>query len=295
VTSRAVAIAGVLLTACVSDLGNPTFIDETRVLAARAEVTGMPGVAWPVPGEEIRVEIVVVDEVAPRPIGFRMEACVESDPRIGASDCEAPPFAEEAREVPDVEDPAIALIAPDADRVLVRGVVCAGSAPAGLDGCRDARARPIRFRYSIHVVRGDEERNRNPQLAEARFGDEAWPASPLPLPVPGTPCDASVMAVARAGGEPIELSVAVTPESTESFLTPDEEPEVEVLQVSHHATAGALDQAFSFITSPEQLSQVRWTPPGEVAEAGVLVGLWHVVLDHRGGTWVVERWACVTR
>lgn len=290
-----------LVLGCVDDLGSPTEIESNRVLAAVAEVNGMPGVAWPAPGEEIAVRIVVVDERAPRAIGYRLIACAESEPRTGASECVGEPFAEAVRDAPSVDDPVIAFVAPALEtlepmgRVLVRGVVCVESAAADTARCADPEAFASRLRYSVQVVAPGAPRNHNPSLDALEIDGAPWPETPLPDP--GVPCDATDMPTVRAGSDPVPISFGAAPGSLEPRETAGDEPATETLQISHHATAAELDQAFSFITEPEGRGEVRFTPPepDDVPEAGEIVRMWLVALDQRGGTGVTERSLCLVR
>ena len=283
------AVWMVLLAGCVDDLGSPTEIEDNRVLAARAVIEGMPEVAWAAPGESARVELLVVDEGAPRAIGLHLEACVEEDARVGASDCAAAPFATAVREVPDVADPAIEFVAPDIDGlVLVRGVVCVGSAAIGRERCADPSARATLVRYSLRVVPAGAPRNHHPSLSDVALDGRPFPETTVPDPTAG--CDGSELPIVRAGAPELPITFG----AAEGALEMTGEA-TETLQVSHHATAGELAQAFTFLDSEMPRGEVRWTPPGpeDASAAGEIVRVWLIALDGRGGTGVSERALCL--
>jgi hypothetical protein len=262
------------------------------VLAARAMIAGMPDVAWAAPSEEARVELLVVDEGAPRAIGFLLEACVESDARVGASDCAAPAFAAATREVPDVADPAIDFVAPDIDGlVLVRGVVCVGSAAIDRERC-DPDARATLVRYSLRVVPAGVPRNHHPSLRDVALDGRAFPETTVPDPNAG--CDGTELPIVRAGAPALPITFVAGDGALEGFDS-GEGAHVETLQVSHHATAGELDQAFTFLDAASPRGEVRWTPPTpeDASVDGEIVRFWLIALDGRGGTGVSERALCL--
>ncbi len=258
------AASVLLLAGCVADLGSPTLVDDTRVLAVRAEVEGHPDRASPAPGESVRLTFLVAHETAPRPVGFHLVASAAGEP-----------FAETASE-PTTAPPSFDLVAPAAPELTVRGIFCPDAAADGPDGCAGSAALATRVRYSLAVT--DTDPNRNPTLADVRLGDADWPEAPLPNA--GSPCDAGTgLPTVQAGGGPTPLSFTAGP------FDPDEE-----LQVSHHATAGDLSPTFSFLSPGAERGEARWAPPDD--RIGV-VRFWLVALDRRGGTGWVERAACV--
>ena len=283
----------VFLAGCVDDLGSPTEIEDNRVLAARAVIAGMPDVAWAAPGEEVRVELLVVDEGAARPIGFHLEACVESDARVGASECTGAPLATAIRETPDIADPAIDFVAPDVDgNVLVRGIVCASAAAIGSTRCADPGARATLVRYSLRVVPAGEPRNHHPGLRDIALDGRAFPETPISDPSAG--CDGTELPIVRAGAPAVPITFVASDEALEAFDSADGAI-VETLQVSHHATAGELDQAFTFLDAERPRGEVEWTPPGpdDAPASGEIVRFWLIALDGRGGTGVSERALCL--
>lgn len=288
-STLAVLLAGA---GCIADLASPSLIEDTRVLAARAEVDGMPGVTWPAPGETLRVRFLVAHEAAPRPVGWHLLACAEADVRTGNPVCAAPPFAEHVQAEPTLEAPAVELVAPPlaelapTGRILLHGIFCVDGAPAGPDDCVASEGHPTRILYSIRVVEPGAPRNRAPTLDDLRVDGDPWPDAPLPEP--GAPCADDGLLRVAPGAAPLTLSLGAAPDSFE---------EAEEIQVSHHATAGELDATFSFLDAPGDRARVRWTPPGgeDVPDAGRIVRFWHVGLDRRGGTHWVSRALCLIR
>jgi hypothetical protein len=103
----------VALAACTDDVPLGSNIERTRVLAVRAWPVADPTRAWPRPGEESRLSLVVASPAETPALAWRLELC--------AATC----TTHEGVGVPE-----ISFVAPDAERLLVTGTVSPEGEPA---------------------------------------------------------------------------------------------------------------------------------------------------------------------
>jgi hypothetical protein len=87
------------------------------------------------------------------------------------------------------------------------------------------------------------------------------------------------------------------PESTRDRVERDNPaaPDRESLLISHFASGGDLERAFSPVQpeTPEIAADIAWTAPAVSDAEGELVRFWFVVRDLRGGSDFAERALCV--
>lgn len=295
--SRALTLTLLLTSGCIEDLGSRTVVDGPRVLAARTEVDGAAvGAASAVSGETVRVRFRIVDDDSEPATTFHLVACAETDPRGGTSECAAPPFAEARRLEPTADDPVLELEVPaltavePSGRVLVRGVFCIDGAPARATECRGENASSLRVRHTVDVVAPGVPRNHHPELDALELAGMPWPATAVPDL--DAPCADGDLPAVRAADGAVVLSLQAAPGSFEALPGGGGTEEI---QVSHQATGGELDRAFSFLLAPSDLAEVEWTPPepSDLPEGGRIVRFWHVATDGRGGSDWIEAALCV--
>lgn len=286
--------------ACDDPLKPLELVQDLRVLAARVEVDGEPERAAPLPGEGVRVRWLAVAPDRGLPFGWAFAACVASPSNAGIPSCAAPPFAEGASDAPSGSEPQLAFTVPDhvnpdvTPRILLLGSICAGApegdpltsnCPLGVQGTR------VSFDFDLA---GQKDVNYNPAFSEPGlwFDGEPWLASNSTEAA----CEDGVHPLVRAGSGAHEIRISAALNSRDP-LTPSNalDPLREHLIVSHFATEGSLDRAFSSIESEASTPEtsVDWLAPREAPAAGVLVRFWAVLRDLRGGADFVERAVCL--
>ena len=315
----AAPVALCVLAACSDTLPKGSKIEKTRALGARIEVAGDPTVAWPHPGEHVRVTWLVVEPAAPKPLSWAFAACAALPVRRGAPQCAggaAVPVVGRAR------PPVLELDVPDeatlggANSLLVAGAICADGEPT-FDpttlsaSCRGADAETMLVTLTIPIAAADRERNHNPSLDddELRLADAAWvaPADPAALPLEGCAegvVDPTVPRIAASAGTQ-ELTLRLRGDDRETYTaTLGDPPRTEVvreaIQVSHFTTGGELARQFSIVEStdtrdPPEVT-LDWDPPAasDVSARGTLVRFFFVARDLRAGTAFTTRAVCVT-
>jgi len=191
---------------------------------------------------------------------------------------------------------------------------CAGGGP-------DARSELSVF--TVPIATDPALANRHPDLSDETIAITAPDGSERPWAVPSglpeadgcalLPDDAALphlaLPVAPEGMEvdpdllTFAFSLTSSPDDRERYveILPGNEPPSEareVLQISHYLTAGTFERQFSAFEGLEdsvEPSSVDWDLPAaeDVPESGLLVRLWWVARDLRGGMAVTERRLCV--
>ncbi len=191
---------------------------------------------------------------------------------------------------------------------------CAGGGP-------DARAELSVF--TVPIATDPALANRHPDLrdetitltspdgAERTWAAPSGPSAPdgcaLLPDEPGLPHLALPVAPEGMEVDPERLtftfSITSSPDDRERYVEvlPGNEPPSEareVLQISHYLTAGTFERQFSAFEGLEdalQPSSVDWDLPAaeEVPDGGLLVRVWWVARDLRGGMALTERRLCV--
>jgi hypothetical protein len=283
--------------ACGDPLVSIERIASLRALAARVEVEGDPDRAAPLPGESARVDfLVAAPELAPS-FGFGLVVCEASPGEAGTPTCAGEPFAsvytEPAAESPSLDFIVPAAIAADA-RVAVLGVLCEGEAPRGDSIPPLCESENAEHRLSLGFsLPGEYEPNRNPNFSDESIALDGEALLALDA-VDGACSGLGFTEVARGSDHTFTLTLA---EDAREVLpeTDGVGPELEGLQLSHFATDGELDRAFSYVAAEraELSASVGWKAPGNPAEGGTLVRFFFVVRDFRGGSAFTERALCV--
>ncbi|MFO7179809.1 MAG: hypothetical protein DIU78_014010 [Pseudomonadota bacterium] len=288
------------LSGCDDPLVPVELIEKARVLGARLEVEGAPERAAPAPGESARVRFLVVAPELDLETGYALQACFAEWSPSDLPACKGEPFARAERSTPDARAPVLDLVLPEypADarvpRLLVRGVICADGAPSDEGGERCApNAAPLRVSFDLELPGPDDAPNLNPSLPDdaLTLDGEAWP----PASARETACRELDVPEVPVGSAHV-IRVALPERAREAVPPPIEgAPEFESLLVSHFATHGELERAFSPLpgTGTSLDVTVTWTAPATAPDDGELARFWFVVRDGRGGADFVERAVCV--
>lgn len=303
--SRSVKLIGVLgallaLSGCDDPLVPVELVEKARVLGARLEVDGAPERAAPAPGEAARVRFLVVAPELELEVGYALRACFAEWSPSGLPVCVGEPFATAERSAPDASEAALDFVLPEYDadaslpRLLVRGVICAHGAPSDDGGERcAANATPLPVSFDLELPGTSDAPNLNPSLPDEAFtlDGETWTSASARE----TACRGlDVPEVSAGSAHEIRVSL---PESARDAVPPPIEgaPELESLLVSHFATHGGLERAFSPLPGNGTSLDVTvsWTAPASAPEGGELVRFWFVVRDGRGGADFAERAVCV--
>lgn len=183
-------VLGAMLAGCDDPLAEAQRIESTRVLGARVEAAGDPLRAWPEPGESATVRWLVADPRPAPPLGWAFSLCVGAPTVRGVPECDAPPFAELASPGPSAALPSFDFSMPDqatlgsADRVLIRGAICADAQPVLAEPLDRSRCEGELELVLIEVgIASVEGANLNPSLGDApiSFDGAVWPEPPATL------------------------------------------------------------------------------------------------------------------
>ena len=286
--------------ACDDPLKATEIVEEPRVLAARVEVDGDPGRAAPHPGERASVRFLVAAPELEPALGFALVACRAAPANVGLARCAGPVFAEQALLEPEPVAPQIEFELPEpvneaaTPRLLVKGVICANGSPRVTESPSTCASGDQTLAVTLEVdLATPAEANQNPSFDAAELSIDGEPLTP-PLSLPGACAGAGLREVPAGSVHRFELRFA---ESARDPLlrSNDADPAVESLLLSHFASSGELERAFSPIP-PETAdisTNIEWIAPGDATPAGRLVRFWFVIRDLRGGSDFVERALCV--
>jgi hypothetical protein len=288
-----VVFAFVGASACNEPITPLELIDKTRVLAAKVEVAGDATRASPLPGEDVKVSWLVAAPDPNAAFAYALTACVAKDSASDLPSCAGDAIATAESPEPASEPPSIAFVAPsDAsgdERLAVLGAVCpAGQsldAAAGLACSGGSSAQAVSLDFSMD---DGNHPNTNPAFTDAALDDTSLPSDATDAP------DCSVLPALKAGKH--RLSVELDPNSRDPLVPVSPgDPTRESLLLSYFVTYGSLDHAFTGIDAGSNASggSVIWTVPSHGSEP-LLVRLFFVVRDGRGGSDFTERRVCVT-
>jgi hypothetical protein len=281
------------LFACGEPLDQVELIDKTRIIGAKVEVGGDPGRAAPLPGEDVRVRVLVVAPAPDPTFAYHLEACVATDSRSPVPECVGALLGAVTSLDPLPTPPTIDFVAPvDADgdeRLAVTGHVCPDG--VALSGTGETRCtdgtRALELALDFTMDDGLHP-NTNPAFSLITIdGDEL-----LPETAASTDC---ALLPAILPGSRHTLRVELDPSSRDALLQETAaDPAAESLLVSYHVTSGEFEHAFSAIesTAPSNAVSTVWTAPGRVDGARLLTRFVLVVRDGRGGSDIAERRVC---
>jgi hypothetical protein len=286
--------------ACDDPLKATEIVEEPRVLAARVEVDGDPGRAAPYPGERASVRFLVA---APEPepaLGFALVACRAAPANVGLARCAEPVFAEQALLEPAPVAPQIEFELPEPaseasrPRLLVKGVICANGSPRVTESPSTCTSGDQTLAVTLEVdLATPAEANQNPSFDSAELSLDGEPLTPPPA-LPSACAGAGLLEVPAGSVHRFELRF---PESARDALvgSDDTEAGVESLLLSHFASSGELERAFSPIPAEAATisTNIDWIAPADLGPGGRLVRFWFVIRDLRGGSDFVERALCV--
>jgi hypothetical protein len=320
--SRALAVLLVLAsTACGPSLSPPEHVERTRVLAARSRADAEPTRAQLVAGESAVIEYLIVSP-SPRadPIGASFAACwpAHAAAENGVVGCASDPFALETGRAGGDGSPILQMpfVVP-ADMIdtslITHLATCVGGS-AVLDpiapsaGC-DGVGRAELHRLVVSLTSDVTIANHNPDIRGERYtiDDALWTEPSLDVDASGcAERDASSSLPIVHRGAAAVLGVGCSPEERETYgaYDADRRPIVvrEVIELALFATLGTLDDLPPFDDDAQRVLSTTWTPPAdddlteaqrEALPTGLLVRLWLVARDRRGGTDWIERDLCL--
>ena len=321
--SRLAALALIFAGGCASGLDPASLLNKTRPLGVRVEVIGERPRTTPLPGESAELRILMGHAEEVQPVSFFALACVPAPVRIGVGFCEFddannPVLVGGFSSGDDVMgDPSFTLDIPDddaldalgvEDELLVLGVVCAGelSPITGLanlqdadtvNPCRDPNDDGALFTTPLFLQRNGRAPNLNPAFREITIDGMEWTAEPADdATLDG--CGAEpIPQITNA--EPVEIELRAGGMAREEYEIPGEDGEPvtvrEELQVTLLATAGEMEQTFSFLDDNRDVVSVGWLPSVGLRTQPTRVRFEFVMRDLRGGVVRARREACVTR
>lgn len=300
-------------TACSDPLKPPALVAETRVLAARLEVSADPGRAWPGAGESATVRWLVGEPAEPRPLGWHFDVCLAAPTMRGVPRCAAAPFASATGDAPQTGEPQVDFVVPSeavlgaSEQLLLLGVVCAGGRPDNSSRWPDWRcvgdgADVSLTSFEVTIQRG-EQSNRNPSLSDDTVALDGAPWDPpVPSAEPLAGCGAlrsspALPTVAANGAEHVVslTSNGVDREPLETATSVSASREA--LYIAHLSTVGELAGLFSVIEADDSQEpptiDVVWNAPTEIVAEGWRARFYFIVRDQRGGADWTIREACV--
>ncbi len=303
------------LSAC-DDLTPGSLIESTRILGARAELSSDPNRAWPQPGEEVTLSLVMAfpTELLP-PISWGLLACPDFATNTALGGCAGQPLGLTLQETPIEEQaPSLTFTLPNEDTldeittIRLLGIVCTNSSVrletddlitgvplntiTEVASCENEDERGIIFTATFPIDFADDDESNNHPALPSDFVVLALRGSDTPSTTDsceGMSVDA-IPSIPRTQ-TPLTLSLRVDPEARETFSVmrgdpPQSEDIQETLQISHFVTLGSLERQFSIIEDDDMLStDLTWGPPPleEIPDDGRLVRFYLVTRDLRAG------------
>lgn len=285
---------------CDDALKPTEIVQEPRVLGARVEVEGEPQRAAPFPGERARVRFLVAAPELEASLGYALIACRATLTNAGLGSCREPAFADSVRVAPEALAPELEFVLPEAEqeeerpRLLVSGVLCANGSPIVSEMPSACESGTDELRVNLEVdLATERDQNQNPSFEAAQVlldGESFEAAAELTAACQGS----GVREVPSGSEHRIRVEF---PESARDRLERESSAgaDRESLLLSHFASSGELERAFSPVTpeTPEIAADVSFRAPAVSDPGGQLVRFWFVVRDLRGGSDFAERALCV--
>jgi hypothetical protein len=320
--SRALAIMLALAsTSCGPILSPPEHVERTRVIAARSRADAEPTRAQLVAGESAVIEYLIVSP-SPRadPIGVSFAACLPARAagQNGVLGCASDAFGLQSGNVDDAGASIlrIPLVVP-ADvidtSVITQLATCVDGIavldPNAPSARCDGGERPELHRLVVSLTSDVAVANHNPDIRNERYtiDDALWTEPSLDVDASGCAerAGSASLPIAHRGAA-AELGLGCSPEERETYgaFDADRRPIVvrEIIELSLFSTLGTIDDVPPFDDDAQRVVSTTWTPPedGELTAAqrealptGLLVRLWLVARDRRGGTDWIERDLCL--
>lgn len=269
--------------------------------------------ATPRPGETLRVQLLYAQPDGTPVDATWVYAVCEPATTSGYSFCGSDPFVTDAKLTLDQADRPFVVEIPEgytARNVLFVGAVCMnGTLDISLDTsltdldprtlCKDGVGEPQVFSFSHPVALDANRESRAPTMASITLGGEEWTATP-----PETALDACVgqgFPEIAYGSDPVTIEIRAAEGDLETYeaIGASGEPEerTEELFVESLSPFRELQRRFTFITADDPVADLDFEPTDEdtaVPEGGLLVPIFFVLRDQRGGYDHATRALCVT-
>lgn len=302
-----------LLVACGPTVDPAWLVVEERIIGLLATVDDAGERVTPRPGETLRIQFLYgqPDGTPVRP-SWVFAAC-EPATTSGFDFCADDPFTFDAKADPDDPDrPFVVTIPEDYENrnVLFVGAVCMSGAidltvasdlDAGFDAariCQGGIGVPQVFTFSHPIALDANRENRAPRIASITLGGEAWTTEPTTT----GPCVGQGYPELAYGSDPVEIVVRAREDDLETYQRLGMDGELETVPeeifVETLSPFRSLQRRFTFITVDDPIADVEFEPIDEdiaVPEGGLLVPIFFVMRDQRGGFDAATRAVCVVR
>lgn len=302
-----------LLVACGPTVDPAWLVVEERIIGLLATVDDAGERVTPRPGETLRIQFLYgqPDGTPVRP-SWVFAAC-EPATTSGFDFCADDPFTFDAKADPDDPDrPFVVTIPEDYENrnVLFVGAVCmngsidltvASDFESGFDAariCQDGIGVPQVFTFSHPVAIDPSRENRTPRIASITLGGEEWTTEPTTT----GPCVGQGYPELAYGSDPVEIVVRAREDDLELHQRLGMDGELETVPeeifVETLSPFRSLQRRFTFITVDDPIADVEFEPIDEdisVPEGGLLVPIFFVMRDQRGGFDAANRAVCVVR
>lgn len=301
-----------LLVACGPSVDPAWLVVEARMTGLLASVDDAGERVTPRPGETLRLQPLYAqpDGTPVRP-SWVFAAC-EPATTSGFAFCASEPFAFDAKADPAEADRPFVVTLPEDytnRNLLFLGAVCMNGAidlslasdlMSGLDPsriCVDGVGVPQVFTFP-HPVAVDENReNDAPRIASITLGGEAWTAEPTTT---GS-CVGMGYPEIPHGSEPVEILLSAREGDFEPYerlaSNGQRETVTEELYVETLSPIRRIARRFTFLTLEDPVADLDIAPVDaelSVPEGGLLVPIFFVLRDQRGGFDAATRAVCVT-
>lgn len=301
-----------LAIACGPSVDPAWLVVEARMTGILATVDDAGDRVTPRPGETLRVQLLYAqpDGTPVRP-SWVYAAC-EPATTSGFDFCAGEPFTFDAKADPDEEDRPFVVTIPEGytnRNVLFVGAACmngeidlslVSDLSGGLDPeriCVDGIGVPQIFTFPHPVAIDANRENRAPRIASITLGGEEWTAEPTTT----GPCIGQGYPELAYGSDPVEIVVRAREDDLELYerLGVDGEMETvnEEIYVETLSPFRSIERRFTFITVEDPIADLELEPNDEdiaVPEGGLLVPIFFVMRDQRGGFDAANRAVCVT-
>lgn len=300
------ALMALTLMSCGDELDPASLINGPRVLGARAVIDAEPTRAWPNPGEEARIDFVVVSPAEAQMVSWGLVACPLAERSFGIDECGGEPIGLGVQTTPvALADgaPSVSFEVPadatDKTTILVAGAICFSGVPnmdfESTEPCTGEGAEGTLVAFTLPVGSA-ESNNAHPEVETVELNALPWTDQPTGV-VPATDCAASGGEV-EATEQTISLRMLST--SFESYVIETGQPPMETMtqesgQWSLFATSGQLEGLFAFSEADDPIAEFNWDP-GPVTDypaSGQEVHFYFVLRDGRAGLQVIARSLCV--